>query len=181
MAINPPSDIVLEVVRAADPLQYSAAVEKLARIGASDEADAGFDLLLGSINADLGSSIEQAPDWTRADLRSRLTPLGARIELSPSVAPYRQFEAFVLQTFIQSMLPKDASHVYGEGIAGSYWGSMLAEGIAAQMAKSGGIGIAAELAAKRPASVDAASGQGALFDGRSGHFGPDTVPSASKG
>ena len=39
----------------------------------------------------------------------------------------KDFEAFVLQSFIQEMLPKKAEGVYGSGIAGDIWRSMLAE------------------------------------------------------
>jgi flagellar protein FlgJ len=72
-------------------------------------------------------------------------------------APYVQFEAFVLQSFVQTMLPKDASAVFGEGTAGDIWKSMLAEKMALQIAESGGIGIAKMLAAK---NASLASGGG---------------------
>jgi len=152
VAINPPSDIILDVARAADPLQYSAAVQKLSRIGGAAAADPAFDLLLDSIDAaqafepQFDSLPAQVVDWTRADLRGQLAPFDPRSAAASAMAPARQFEAFVLQTFIQSMFPKDANHVFGEGIAGSYWSSMLAEQIAGQMARSGGIGIADEIA-----------------------------------
>jgi len=156
VAINPPSDIILDVARAADPLQYSAAVQKLSRIGGAAAPDAAFDLLLGSLDADEAFEPEfdslpaEVVDWTRADLRSQFAPFDPRSPADSGMAPARQFEAFVLQTFIQSMFPKDANHVFGEGIAGSYWSSMLAEQIAGQIAKSGGIGIADEIAASHP-------------------------------
>jgi flagellar protein FlgJ len=157
VAINPPSDIILDVARAADPLQYNAAVQKLSRLGAATAPDAAFHLLLGSLGAEplepgFDSVAAEAFDWTRADLRSQLAPFDPSSSAAdPAMAPARQFEAFVLQTFIQSMFPKDANHVFGEGIAGSYWSSMLAEQIAGQIARSGGIGIADEIAASPPA------------------------------
>jgi peptidoglycan hydrolase FlgJ len=61
-------------------------------------------------------------------------------------APFVEFEALVLQTFIQSMLPKDAETVYGKGLSGEMWQAMLAEKIASQVTQRGGIGIAARLA-----------------------------------
>ncbi|MBX3582139.1 MAG: rod-binding protein [Rhizobiaceae bacterium] len=55
---------------------------------------------------------------------------------------FRRFEAMVLQTFIQNMLPRDGAAVYGEGMAGDMWKSMLAEKMAGVMSERGGIGIA---------------------------------------
>lgn len=55
---------------------------------------------------------------------------------------YKRFEAMVLQTFVQNMLPREGSAVYGKGMAGDMWKSMMAEQIAGVMAERGGIGIA---------------------------------------
>jgi peptidoglycan hydrolase FlgJ len=59
----------------------------------------------------------------------------------------KEFEAFVLQTFIQEMLPKDAEGVYGTGIAGDIWRSMLSEKLAFEVAERGGLGIADQVRA----------------------------------
>jgi Rod binding domain-containing protein len=40
------------------------------------------------------------------------------------------------------MLPKDAEGVYGTGIAGDIWRSMLSEKLAFEVAERGGLGIA---------------------------------------
>ncbi|WP_312010205.1 rod-binding protein [Bradyrhizobium cenepequi] len=74
-------------------------------------------------------------------------------------AVYRKFEAFVLQTFVESMLPQNASEVFGKGTAGTIWRSMLAEQIGNEMAKGEGIGIARQLAKARHAA-DSATGKG---------------------
>ena len=154
MAISPPSDIVLDVAKAADPLQYRAAVEKLARLSdveasAADELRRAPRLVRVRIGRGRRTSpIRCAP--TCAAVSRRSNPARRREQAKE---PYRQFEAFVLQTFIQQMLPKDASHVFGEGLAGSFWSSMLAEQIAGQMAKAGGIGIADLMASREGASA----------------------------
>ena len=62
---------------------------------------------------------------------------------------YRKFEAFILQMFVESMLPQDATEVFGKGTAGTVWRSMLAEQIGNEMAKGNGIGIAQQLAKAR--------------------------------
>lgn len=64
----------------------------------------------------------------------------ARIETKPG--PFVQFEAFVLQNFVQTIMPQEATAVFGEGTAGEVWKSMLAEKIAMQVAQAGGVGIA---------------------------------------
>ena len=60
---------------------------------------------------------------------------------------YGQFEFFVLQSFVQSMLPKNATNVFGKGSAGEFWKSMLAEKMGDELARSGQVGIARRLAA----------------------------------
>ena len=55
----------------------------------------------------------------------------------------------MLQSFIQSMLPKNAKHVFGKGTAGEVWKSMLAEKLGAEIARSGQVGLAKRLAAGR--------------------------------
>ncbi len=71
----------------------------------------------------------------------------------PATPPsFKRFEAMVLQTFIQNMLPKDGTAVYGKGMAGDMWKSLLAEKVADVMADRGGIGIADRVLGERYAS-----------------------------
>jgi flagellar protein FlgJ len=155
LAINPPSDIVLDVARAVDPVQYSAAVEKLGRAGRASLAPTeAFSSLLPP-EGDSAPSVAAGPpavplssDPSRADLRGRLA--GLSVPSGKAAEPLVRFESFVLQSFVQSMLPKDAESVFGGGLAGDMWSSLLAEQIAAQMAEAGGIGIAKQIAAAHP-------------------------------
>ena len=71
----------------------------------------------------------------------------ARTGASATRAAAQEFEAFVLQSFIETMLPRNAEGVFGRGIAGELWKSMLAGEIAKELARSGGIGIADMVAA----------------------------------
>jgi Rod binding domain-containing protein len=73
----------------------------------------------------------------------------------------------VLQTFIQSMLPKDTQSVYGEGMAGEMWQSLLAQQLGDTMAARGGIGIADRvLGAHYERVADAANTAAASSDHR---------------
>lgn len=121
MAISPPTDIVLDVLRAADPERAAAAKAKLAA---------------------LAPTAEPFPAEAVAKAGSK----GAEI-VSDAKRPeaHQKFEAMVLQSFLQSMMPAESENVYGGGMAGDMWKSMLAEQIAGVMAERGGIGIADRL------------------------------------
>ena len=117
MAISPPSDIVLDVARAIEPANIDAARARLAqRTGAAAAADNSFSI---------------------GDLRSASAP-----EANATPETFVKFEAMVLQQFIQSMLPKDAGAVYGNGMAGDMWQSLLSQQLGDAVAERGGIGIA---------------------------------------
>ncbi|MGH7004574.1 MAG: rod-binding protein [Alphaproteobacteria bacterium] len=84
---------------------------------------------------------------------------------------FKKFEAFMLQSFVESMFAGDDQAVYGKGIAGDYWKSMMSEAIAGEMAQAGGIGIARMLeqqSAKRASDETgaAANGDARETDGR---------------
>jgi Rod binding domain-containing protein len=68
----------------------------------------------------------------------------------------------VLSNLLEDAMPDDGASFFGEGTAGGVWKSMLVEQIAGQMAKAGGIGIAAEIArGARTALADTGSGNAA--------------------
>lgn len=54
---------------------------------------------------------------------------------------YVQFEAMVLQSFLQTMLPEENAF-YGEGLSGDMWRGLLAQELGEAVARRGGIGIA---------------------------------------
>lgn len=100
MAISLPTDIVLDVARAASPEAVEAAKAALTRrsAGAQAEKDAGV-----------------------------------------------KFEAMVLGSFVENMLPKNADSVYGQGLSGDMWQSLMAQQLGEVLAARGGIGIAERL------------------------------------
>jgi flagellar protein FlgJ len=100
VAISLPTDIVLDVARAASPEAVETAKAALTRRGAGVKAD-----------KDAGV----------------------------------KFEAMVLGSFIENMLPKQADAVYGEGLSGDMWQSLMAQQLGDVLAARGGIGIAERL------------------------------------
>jgi len=87
------------------------------------------DLTVGAVSAETKQKVE-APLATQA-FRTRKVPDAAQ-----------KFEAFALQTFIQEMMPDTPEGVYGSGVAGDFWKSMMSEKIAEQVAERGSVGIA---------------------------------------
>jgi peptidoglycan hydrolase FlgJ len=58
VSINPPSDIVLDVARAADPARSVAATERLAQMAPSSEAaDANFSNVLSELRTPRGDPV----------------------------------------------------------------------------------------------------------------------------
>ncbi len=106
----------MDVARAADPAAVEAARERLAAIASRASAAPGF-------------SVEAAP-------RART------VQQADGAEAFQRFEAFVLQSFLEAMMPEETDSVYGAGLAGGMWKSMMAEQLGAQMARAGGIGIA---------------------------------------
>ncbi|MDX2202967.1 MAG: rod-binding protein [Hyphomicrobiaceae bacterium] len=149
MGITPKTDLLLGVSLAADPLKYQEAVTRLRDIS----PDASFASLLADrggsgSDASAGKSDASGPEDALSSGPVVKQPTMPRVtEPKSQIADvYNKLEAFIMQTFIQSMLPKDASSVYGKGTAGDVWKSMLAEKMGNEVAKSGQIGIAKRLA-----------------------------------
>ena len=144
MAISPPSDIVNDVARAADPTRYQAAAQRLLE-GASAVDGASFEDAVKAVSGQplmtSGADVYTLRNSLRNDAESG--------SVAKTKKAHQEFEAYILQTFVESMLPKDAENTYGKGNAGSIWKSMMAEQIGAQISKVGGIGIAKQLLGSR--------------------------------
>jgi len=117
LAVSLPTDIIMDVARAADPERVQAARDRLSAFASQGPASTNFAARLNA-------------------------PQSVAARGADPAGPFQQFEAFVLQSFIENMLPDENESVYGNGLAGDMWKSMMAEQLASQMAKAGGIGIA---------------------------------------
>jgi len=159
LAINPPSDIVLGVANAADPQKLRAAAAQLARADGNALTDGA-----GPTGAAAGALklVSKSPPvfdpQANASAQMAAKPAqGAAAKRAPDA--YTKFEAFLVQTFVESMLPSDAPNVYGGGVAGKIWKSMLAEHLANAMVKGTAFGIADSIA-KHRAMIDKANATG---------------------
>jgi hypothetical protein len=136
MAISPVSDIILDVAQAADPRKASATTQALA---AGADASGDFAATLNRLPA-------SAPVFTAYHDAGAVRTAA----LTPAQKAARGLESALLKTFVDQMLPKDATAVFGGGVAGDVWKSMLSEKIADQVAQSGALKIADRLFQTHP-------------------------------
>ena len=149
MIVTPTSDLVLDVLDAADPVAQRTATAKLEALKSSD----------ADFAATMDAAASKAADQSAAQTTEAQSGIvnGPPVQVIKKPGPdevYRKFEAFVLQTFVETMLPKESEEVFGKGTAGGIWKSMLAEQLGNQLAKGKGIGIAKQLASAHPAGPD---------------------------
>ncbi|MTI45903.1 rod binding protein [Roseibium hamelinense] len=133
MAISPPSDLIMDVVKAAEPTAMKQAAQKLQKLAMAPEGASQVPF------SDLLSGVRPGAAMDRAPMAQRVTQ---------SESPAQKFEAVILHQFVETMLPKNAEAVFGEGSTGEIWKSMMAEQVANQIAASGGVGIAGLLSDK---------------------------------
>jgi peptidoglycan hydrolase FlgJ len=140
MTFNPRTDVVLEVLGAADPSRASLAAHRLSALAGSNAPAADF---AADLDRAAGPSATTALLASAADARSRLAEAtGGPDKLRQAKT---QFEAMMLNSFVGELLPKDTSDVFGQGMAGDMWRSMLAEQVSMQIARSGKLGLARRL------------------------------------
>ena len=144
MAIDASSDIVLEVAKAADPTRAAAVAQRLNALSGASAADAAdfSDALAATAPAVASGS-------SAADARARFSEAAEATDEKAAKAK-TGFEAVMLNSFVSEMLPKNASTVFGQGLAGDMWKSMLADQVSRQIAKTDALGIAKRLFATHP-------------------------------
>jgi len=144
MAIDASSDIVLEVAKAADPTRAAAVAQRLNALSGAAGAEATdfADTLAATAPA-----VASGPSG--ADARARFSAAAEAAD-EKAAKVKTGFEAVMLNSFVSEMLPKDTSSVFGQGLAGDMWKSMLADQVSRQMAKTDTLGIAKRLFATHP-------------------------------
>lgn len=130
MAISPPSDLMLDVARAADPAKVREATAKLTRLAADPSAT----------NDNFSKALAAATD-VKTKVHATAAQASLRASAQPKADSYKKFEAVLLQSFVESMLPKD-DELFGDKNSAGVYRSMMAEQLATQIANAGGIGLA---------------------------------------
>jgi hypothetical protein len=140
MGLSLPSDIVLDVMRNADPVRLSSATSKLQAIGAEGSSSD----FAGVLSTAEGQAPLSLPVGDAAPARSA----------SGAAAQHVEFERMVLRNLLESLLPDAASGVFGTGPSAGVWRSLAADQLAGLYAESGGIGIARTLSVETVSSPE---------------------------
>ncbi|MBS9479292.1 rod-binding protein [Ancylobacter radicis] len=177
MSIQLPSDLILDVVKAADPQKSQAMATRLRQASAAAPTTASTTALsFDDALSETAPAIAPAaiPMEGRSPLAASsslaLRNATALSEKSSGATPeaYRRFEAMVLSGFVDSILPEANAALFGAGTAGQVWRSMLAERIANEVAKSGGVGLAERIAGSASTGAAHAAANAAGLSGLNG-------------
>ena len=151
VSLDPASDVIADVIRAADPDRSAAVARRLSDI--ADLASAPIP----SFDSELGRLATRTPLAT--SVQTTVVRAGARERVAADAKNGAQtaFESMFLGNVLGELLPTDAGGYFGEGTAGQMWKSLLADQVARQIAKSGALDIAGRLFARGARENDAAS------------------------
>ena len=112
MTVAPVQDLIVDVMTAADPASQRLAASRLERMTPATDQD-----FAATVDQKIeAAALEHRPasaaeDGTGSDGGAVLDNAASRRSsgrASGNSAVYRKFEAFILQMFVESMLPKDA-------------------------------------------------------------------------
>ncbi|PPD45176.1 MAG: hypothetical protein CTY15_05190 [Methylocystis sp.] len=126
MSIFPATDLVAGVARAAEPQKLSQAMKRLDATAAAP------------VQTRFAASLDVSPPRVAAE---RIHASHSRDESPTARKAAEKFEAFILQSWLESLLPKEDSGAFGSGASANVWRSMMAEQLGVQLAHAGGIGL----------------------------------------
>jgi len=143
MSTFPANDLVVDVARAADPQKLNAAMQRLSDVANLRAVRAGaFDSVFSAASATKNGLTAKYSSVTPPTTSTKATANVEPVPKAASTDAAMKFEAFILQSFLETVLPKEGHGAFGEGTGSGIWRSMMAEQLGKTIAKSGGVGIA---------------------------------------
>lgn len=125
MAVDFPSDLILDVARAADPAKAKSVAARLSGASAADDAATAI-----ADAAKIGRHLSRVHQSKKPEESAK------------------EFEALLVANMIKDMMGNSETEesFFGGGFSGDVWKSMLAEQIAGQVVKSADFGVADKIA-----------------------------------
>ena len=153
MAVRLPSDLVMDVMRNADPARRNAAVARLETAAQPAERQVAFQGMVDAL----------APEPAVAPGPTLSLPFAeGRSAAREAETPYLGFEKMVLRNLFETLLPESGTGAFGSGPSAGVWRSMAADQMAGVYTDAGGIGIARMLE-QRDGGIDARQSQWPYF------------------
>lgn len=140
MGVSLPSDLVVDVMRNADPSRLKGAVAKLQSIGGTAEGVSSFASVLE------GPQRQWAVGWDSLFSQPAATETSTPASSFQAGDPYVGFEQMVLRNMLEQLLPDAGSGAFGTGTSAEIWRSLAADQLAHVYSQAGGIGIGPMLA-----------------------------------
>jgi peptidoglycan hydrolase FlgJ len=138
MGVSLPSDLIVDVMRNADPSRLSAATSKLQAIGGEGVASQFAHML---------EEVDAAPAQQDGSVHALAGDHPDPPQLAAAEGHHVEFERMVLRNLLESLLPESSSGAFGAGPSAGVWRSLAADQLAGLYAGSGGVGIAEALSA----------------------------------
>jgi flagellar protein FlgJ len=162
MTIFPATDIVSDVANSADSRQLALGLQRLRNLSASTE---GAQITNQTSSGALPENRRGSVDATRFDAfikSSGKVAHGSAVAhgeaKSPGAIAAQKFEAFVLQTWLEVLLPRTEGGSFGTDGSANIWRSMMAEQLGMQLARNGAIGLKKIITAQETGQAGGASG-----------------------
>ena len=170
-------DIVSDVAEKADTQRLAAGLNRLRGFAMPRGGGVISSLPSSASVGTRGAEISGRHDFVWS-LRHYDSSAGASVAVraepkSPATLAAEKFEAFVLQTWLEALLPKTEGGSFGTDGSANVWRSMMAEQLGLQLARSGGVGLQKMIAAHpvSPGARAPAIGENVDNDFRSGPEG----------
>jgi hypothetical protein len=153
MAVTLSSDLIMDVMRSANPARVEQAMTKLRDMGDAKEAPTEF--------AETVDALERFEISLTGPVLS-LPFAEGRSAAREAETPYQGFERMLLRNLFEALLPDTESGAFGSGPSAGVWRSMAADQMASVYTEAGGTGIA-RILEERSGSISAQQGQWPYF------------------
>lgn len=157
MSIFPATDIISDVVNSADSRRLASGMQRLRKLSVSTADTTVATQAKSDVTHGTKGEISRAARFeavTGPEMRAADKNMNIHSETkSQSLVAAQKFEAFILQTWIEALLPKTEGGSFGTDGSASIWRSMMAEQLATQLARGGGVGLQKIIATRQEGDV----------------------------